>query len=479
MTAPELPPSPLELAHALNDTREITASDTGNVKLFVRRYHNTVRYSPELEQWFIWSGTHWPPDVLGQVFELTERIVSDVREIAMSITDEGNRNRMLAWASATESEGARRRIISMARSNPKIVVRATDIDVPDGTVVTPGGVIDLATGATTLPDPHRMCTACASVPLEEDAQSQRLDDYLASFLPDERKQHLLFAVLGHALYGGNAARVMPVLIGPSSSGKSMIVNAVMRTLGNYTTSINASVFRGNMDDRPRPDLIQALRSRIAFAHEASDHWELHADQVKKLTGGDVIAARQMHSRVVMQIRPAMTPFIVTNAMPHIKGGDEALRRRLLVVNFEHSLPSDIVDPAVQRRFVDDPAVQRTLLARIVAGARSDLMAVAKEAEIEGEISRVFDAVDNVSEFIDWAQEEGLLRRAGETYVAVQCIQASRLHAWYGEWVRKHGEHAERKLSMRAFGRALRARGWESTMSGGTRWLGWLDVGGKL
>ena len=125
------------------------------------------------------------------------------------------------------------------------------------------------------------------------------------------------------------------------------------------------MFRGNQDDRPRPDILKAVSRRLVFFSEASKAWELHGDRVKDLTGGGTITARRMRSDEFEDVRPRFTPVLVTNSLPRIIGRDPALLRRMLVFNFTNR--PDVEDPSVRDRFVRDPAVHDWLVTRLVSG----------------------------------------------------------------------------------------------------------------
>ncbi len=478
MTEPPRIVAPLERIHAANAANDITATDTGNTKIFLNRFGDIVRYSPELDQWYIWSGTHWKPDVMGEVFELTEQVVVDIRERALALGDENARNRLLDHAIRTESEGARRRIISMARSQPRVFVGMDELDVPDDTVTCPNGVVDLNTGEIKPHTSSRLVTACTRVDYDPDATSELLDEWCETFMPDPADQRTLWTVLGQALRAGNEQRSLPLFLGLSTSGKSQLVGTVSRVLAGYVTTVNASVFRGNLDDKPRPDLIRAVRSRIAFAHEAAQTWDMHGDHVKKLTGTDTLPVRNMHDRTMTEIRPTFTPIIVANEMPRVKGADEALRRRLVVVRFAHPLAPELVDPRKRRLFEEDLPTRRALLARIIAGARDTLDLANRSQDFTRALAEAFDEVDHVGQFLQWLAEQGHLTKVEPETPASHCVKATDLHAWYVFWVKRHGDRADRdaQMNLRAFGRSLRGRGWESSMANGTRWLGHQLVG---
>lgn len=479
MTEPERHAPPLTLIHALNALNDTTATDTGNVKLFVRRFGDIVRYVPETKTWLIWCGTHWEPDVLGAVYELTEQIAVMLRERAMELTDEGAdspRQVMLRHAMRTESGSARQRIVEMVRSHPQVAVKMGDIDPADDTITCPNGVVDVLTREIKAHTPDRLVTSCTSVAYDPEATSPLLDQYLETFMPDPDDQRLLFAVLGHALRGGNAGRKLPLFLGASTSGKSMLVGTVAKILRGYAVSISSSVFRGSLDDRPRPDLIRAVRARVAFAHEAAQTWDLHGDQIKRLTGSDVIPVRTLFKEQV-EVQPTFTPIIIANEMPRIRGADNALKRRLIVVRFGRSLPDDQVDIEARRVFENDAQTRKALLARMVAGASDSLDVVNWPESAVNALAEAFDEVDHVALFLSWLQEQGHLQKVDDDTAVGRCAKAGDLHAWYVSWVRKHGDRADREamMNMRAFGSALRSRGWESGVAMGVRWKGWALV----
>lgn len=486
MTAPDIPARPsVEELIALNRLDDITPSDTGNAKRFVELFGHIVRYVPENQMWLIWNGTHWEPDVTDRAFALTAGVIRDIRLTALTLPDEGEnggpspRQRMLNHALKTEGESPRRRMLSVAPEDPAVVVRVDDLDADPDSVVCPNVTVSLRDGSVRDSHPNDLSTACTSVPYRPDVVSGELERYLDTFVPDPQDQAVLFALLGTALRGGNHCRMLPMLLGGTTSGKSQIIAALARLLRGYATTVNVSVFRGNLDDKPRPDLVKAMFTRIAYASEASKVWELHADQVKRLTGGDAILYRNLYAQPV-EATPRFTPIIVTNEMPRVKGADEAFKRRMIVFRFEHSLASKDEDPAIKERFIRDEKCLQAILARLVEGAMSPIFRHGIKWDLlpekfVGATMDSFSELDHVGEFIRWMTEDGNLEVVDAvTTPAIHCVKASDLHKWYVHWVKKMGTRQDQaeQLTMREFNAALRTRGWESRGAAGTRWLGW-------
>jgi P4 family phage/plasmid primase-like protien len=466
-----------------NAADEILLTDRGNGRRFAELYRDVVRYVVDRDEWLVRSGPHWAPDPSRlTVFALTAGVIRQIREEALRPVGAENedawRERMLGYATQLEAEGARLRMISCAREHPELVVEEDDLDSELNHLATPDGVVDLLTGEFRGASAEDTCTRTTTVGYDPAARSPLLDQYLETFVPDEEDQEVLFGVLGTILRGGNPGRLLPFFLGGTTSGKSQLLAALDRLLGAYICTINVSVFRGNLDDKPRPDLVRAMHHRIAYAVEASKTWELHSDQVKRITGGDAVPHRDLYGKSVEKV-PRFTPLIVTNEMPRIKGADQALKRRLLVVRFDKTLPPELEDSRVKERFVRDEGCLRALLARIVAGARCEALrdgvkwTLLPTRYAEAKLAS-FERLDHVSEFIEWLRDREALESVNMAETAVShCAKANELHEWYGTWLKKHGDKQDKAeaLNLRDFGQALRDRGWVSKTSAGVRWVG--------
>lgn len=463
-----------------NAQDEINLTDRGNGRRLVEMYRPILRYVEDMDKWVVRKGVHWAVDHNGlSVFALTAGVTRDIRLQAMQPGMEDDaREAMLNYAQRTEGEQLRWRMISSAREHPEIVIEEDDLDADPNIIATPDGVVDLLTGEFRNAAADDLCTTHTAVSYDPDATSPLLDQYLSTFVPEPEDQDVLFAILGTILRGGNPGRLFPIFIGGTTSGKSQLIAALDKLLGEYICSINASVFRGNLDDKPRPDLVRAMNKRIAYAVEASKIWELHADQVKRITGGDAVPYRNLYAQSVEKI-PRFTPLIVTNEMPRVKGSDQALRRRMITFLFDKTLPPELVDATVKDRFINDPGCLKALLARIVKGARDPMMrdgikwTLLPQKYAEATMDS-FGQLDHVDEFLEWLKDREILQLVdmNETPVS-HCAKANEMHEWYVTWIQKHGDKQDKAelLNLKDFGSSLRERGWTSKVSGGTRWLG--------
>lgn len=460
-------------------------SDLGNARRFARLLGERVRYvhvARDKGHWLLWDGDRWAVDRTERIVDATTAVTADVRRQAEEQDDPEQRQRWRNWATQTEDVGKITAMLKRARALPELALTPVDCDAHPELLATPGGrTVNVLTGEVRPSRPDDLLTRRTSVPYDPDAWSEPLREFLATFMPEQHLANFLFRQLGSTLVGDNRLRQLIIIIGGTTSGKSQLVSGIAAALGDYACPIGTSVFRANQDDKPRPDLIAALPARLAYAEEASKAWELHTDQVKRLTsGGTDVVVRGMRSDDMLTVAPAFTPLVVTNQMPRIHGADAAIRRRLIALGFKRSLPPGLEDPTKRARFVDGEDTRRALLARLIAGCvsahRDGLGDV--PAEFALDTMESFEQLNHVGEFLGWLADEGAIKDDDPATTPLSsCWRAADLHDRYAVWVQLHGSARDRreKLGLREFNDALKGQGWETRRSNGTRWAGKVQV----
>jgi len=462
---------------------EERATDLGNGLRFTRIHGHRVRYVARDKAWLIWDGNVAAPNHDGLAFEMTRDVIADLYRFAeVRPADMGDeafeayRQRWGQWANKSESVDRRVAMLKSAETNRHVVLDVNDLDPDPHALNTPSGLLDLRTGEIRTTRFADLCTRITNVPYDPAVRdSAELDLFFETFMPDEDDQRFTFALLGRALHGGNLTRVFPIILGGTTSGKSQLLTLMHDILGTYASAVGPSVLRGNLDDKPRPDLIKAMHTRLAIATEASKKWVLHADQIKRLTGGDPLPYRGMYGKEIIETIPRFTPVLVTNELPSIPDADAALKRRIAVLAFDRSLPPERVDPAVKDRFQTCPRTRQAVLTRLVEGARdrwSESLSNMPTRYMLATLGALGD-LDHVGQFIQWITDDGALTVVTDEVSLRQCIRLKDLYGWYRHWLRDYAGPDERgaEVSYKDFNRRLRDVGWESGDAGGARWKG--------
>lgn len=439
---------------------------------FVEVFGKSLRWSDELG-WVAWNGVNWY-QTEHQAMKWYESHLVAMREavVVANATDAKQAAEVNKQFDRWETTGHINSTVELARKD--LLTEAIQFDAHHTLLNCPNGVVDLTTGALYQHQSSLLCRNVTMVPYQPGAQSWRLDEFHNTFLPDEAVRAWVYRVLGSCIVGGNPNRLMVFIVGETSTGKSQFMRAVGEALGTYGGTAQPSAFRGNLDERPRSDIMDIISTRVAVLDEGSQFMELHADQVKRLTGETMIAARLPYARRTLKKVPDFTPVLVSNEVPRIKGADEALHRRLTTIEFKNKPTIELVSKRAE--FLGDHECMTALLARLVEGA------VLAHNEGIGEMPlemakfkmKISGQFDDVGGFFDWAIEHGRIVSTDLDQPIRSFIGVSELYRMYVMYVSDYGDaHQKRdRLSLIAFGKRLKSLGYETRRSDGMYVLGW-------
>ena len=371
------------------DATEFENSDTGHGRMLLACMGDLVQ-AIDGGEWALWdqaagrliqvkapelSGRAWEASVKASITETAKAVRSTALNLPDGDEDRATMEKLAEDLDRRDTACGNRRVIDPSidlahRFSRKIDPQTLDADTL--TMGMPDGVLDLRNPGDPMRRgrPEDLILMQAGTTYDREATSPLFDDYLDTFIPDLELRRYVQKVLGYAaITGGNPLRVMVWLKGGTSTGKTTMIEAMQAGLGDYggTVDVNA-LLRQKRDGGPMPEVLAAMMRRAVFASEVGHHNRLHADVIKRLTGGDTVTARALYSNVMVQRTPMFTPVIATNDAPTIEDADAALARRLIVLPFEQSVPppANLEDqpPALK----DDPEAVRALFAWLVEGA---------------------------------------------------------------------------------------------------------------
>ena len=286
---------------------------------------------------------------------------------------------------------------------------------------------------------------------DADATSPIWEDYLETFLPDQKYRRFVRKALGYTLLGGNPERLIIFLQGGTSTGKTTMLEAIRAAIGvQYSGTVNVgAVFRERQDGGPNPELVSALPKRVISASEIGNHHHLHPDVIKRMTGEDQLSARMLYSNEMVGRRPAFTPVIATNSMPTIKDGDAALWRRLLVLPFDRTVAQGTKIPA---KIEHDVRAQESVLRWLVDGLL--------DYKLEGLANEDWPDITKIraQEFISGTSEFQSFLDHYTARVPGSEIGCEKLFSLYRNWCASEGIRENDKLTKTKFSQSLAVNG---------------------
>lgn len=313
--------------------------------------------------WRIWAGSAWIGDPDGTVVQraakgVARMIESEADALRGLLNAPGNeahqehiRDRLVETAKAAHSAEQAKRIgymTKLVRDEPGVLTRADQWNANKQLIACPGITVELTHTGHTTHKPRRAdrITKLTRGRPGTGAKAPLWEAFMRSAQPSHEVRLYVQRLLGYGLISGNPRRLFVIFLGKTSTGKTTVGEIINHVLGNYAGPFNLSLFRGKMDEGPRADVIKALDRRMIFASEVSQRWQLHADEVKRLTGGgDAAQARDLYTKAsaIVEQQPEFLPILSANHVPAILGADPATRGRLLAVPWEHQVDPDHQD----------------------------------------------------------------------------------------------------------------------------------------
>ena len=287
----------------------------------VRQLSDVIKFVPETNEFLGWNG---------QIF------VSDVEShLRHSICHPGSLGHNRSSLKKLRGRKFIEDVIWHLRNHPKIRRSSKTFDSEAYKLNTPKGIIDLHTGQLS---PHRQPSLVTKLtttsPKEErcDRFHQFLDEVTEG---DAGLQEFLQVMFGACLSGAPEAHWMAFILGPTRSGKSVIVELLAHIMGSYAHTTDGSLFRKNSNDADaNPKLYALMGTRLVIASEVDDG---HFDGImlKQLTGDSHITTRALYQNVVTFPR-TFKIIAIGNSIPSSSETSKALEARLKIVPFARS-----------------------------------------------------------------------------------------------------------------------------------------------
>lgn len=451
--------------------QEIRSTDLGNAQRLIARHGHELRFCHQFGRWLIWDGRRWAVDETDEVMRRAKDTVCAIYREAASLTSSSEREPIAKHAIASERESRLRAMVDLARSEPGIPVRPSQLDSDPWRLNCLNGTIDLRTGELLAHRADDLITKLAPVEYDPAATSALWDRVVREACGNSpAMMGFLQRAVGYSLTGDTSEEKLFFIHGPAATGKSTILEAVKGVLGNYAvTSDFETLLRRRDVGAPRNDVARLAGYRFVISVEVDEGRRIAEGLVKQLTGGDTISARFLY-RESFEFLPSCKLWLAANRVPHVRSDDEGIWRRILRIPFENVIPQGSRDPRVKAELRDLAKSGPAILGWGVLGClawQRDRLGVPPEVVQATQAYR--EDMDPLSEFFE---ECCILDPAARA-------SAATLQQRYQAWAREGGERFT--LNRQDFATSLRVHGCTQARGGkGVRvWkgIGLRDVAG--
>jgi putative DNA primase/helicase len=253
--------------------------------------------------------------------------------------------------------------VRVAESDPRISVRAADLDAHPLLLNTIGGVVDLRTGAVRAPEPRLLLTRITATGIDLDARHPRWTAFLAETFGDDGELiAYLQRLAGLALIGQVREHVLPFLYGTGANGKTVLLLVLQGLLGSadlggYAVAAPDGFLMAGRDSAHPTEIARLRGARLLICSEQTSGRRFDEAKVKRLTGGDVLTGRFMRGDF-FDFTPSHLTVIASNHLPQVREGGPSFWRRVRLIPFTHVVPEHRRDPDLAARILaaEGPAV---------------------------------------------------------------------------------------------------------------------------
>lgn len=330
-------------------------NDLGNSRRMLARYGEDIKYISG-HGWYGWVGTHWSRNRGDGYVRTAAQLTSvhlNVEALAVAafgpFENEKPKEfveRIKAWRRFARNSGNTPHISATVReaiSEAEMSVNTLNahpflFNVRNGTLnlKAPDSGDEYFDGIVL--EPHNRAhsiTKLANVEYNPAAEAPRFRRFMEDILPDDEIRAFMQRWFGYCLTGSIKEQVIVMCYGSGSNGKSVLMSLMNRLMGRYAQVLPfASLLH---DDKRRgseasPDLAQLPGARLVTAAEPEIGAKFSESMIKQVTGGKKIKARHLRQDF-FEFRPEFKPMLSFNNKPYIKGQDDGIWRRILLVPF--------------------------------------------------------------------------------------------------------------------------------------------------
>lgn len=414
-------------------------SDDVLALLFAHHHKDDLRYCEGLGGYLAFDGGRWTADELGA----EQRARTLLRGQKAAARMEGLPHKAIERLTSRQKM---RDVLGMARNDEQLRAAAEDFDRDQMGLCTPGGFVDLRTGAMRKNRPEDLCTKITAVaPAAAGAPCPMWMAFLKRVTAGDADQvRYLQRLAGYCASGDTSEQALYFNFGSGRNGKGVFVNTLAGILGNYAKEASMDTFTATKYPQHTTELAGLAGRRLVTARETQRGRNWAEAKIKAVTGGDPITARFMRQDDFTYI-PRFKLLVSGNFKPMLSAVDEAIRARFHVIPWEVTIPEEErISNLDERLRAEWPAILRWMIDGCLDWQENRLRRTKKIADAT---AHYLEGQDAIARWIDECCE-----RDAQAWTA-----SGELYASWKSWAEAQGE---RIGSMRLFADALEGQGFK-------------------
>jgi putative DNA primase/helicase len=423
-------------------------TEDGAACRFADLHGDKLRFCHDTGSWFEWDGSIWRQNRMGLAFHWA-------RELARGLSESEPDKVRYVTSKASFAASVER----FARHDPAFAVTADYWDNDPFLLGTPGGTVDLKTGAMRPGRPAdgiTKSTATAPAVIADCPLWLRfLEDATGG---DAAMINFLQQWCGYSLTGDVSEQALVFTHGPGGNGKGVFLNTLTAILADYAVVAPMDTFIAVKGDRHSTDIAMLLGARFVTASETEEGRQWAEARIKQLTGGDRVTARFMRQNN-FTFKPQFKLTFSGNHQPTLNSVGDAERRRFNMVPFTRK-PEKPDQKLEEKLKAEWPAILRWAIAGCIDWQAKGLT---RPTSVLKDTAEYFGDQDVSAQWLD----EECDAEPGNHY------KTALNGALFASWKAYAERAGEKAGTHKSFTQSMKKRGFQNQKgSGGVRqWLG--------
>lgn len=389
----------------INEIISRPLTELGLAERLVDQHGTDIRWEPTWKSWLGWNGKYWNleagTEVVRQKMEATVRSIPDETH-ALSADYLQAKQHFIAVAAdekvtesvRTDAEGKYEMLkkqmeairsfavkcevaakfangLTLASHKPAVLTTYRAFDQNPWLINFKNGTLDLRTGDFHLHRREDYLTRIIPYNYDKEAKCPMFDGFLRDFMQEnERMITFLWRVMGYTACGVTDEQKMFLLHGDGANGKSTLLNLLLDIFNQgpsgYGVAANSENLLSTRNSSKHETWRMSLAgARLVTCQEVDEGRSLAESLLKELTGSDVITGRKLYQDE-WSYKPQFTLWMAINHLPHVRGTDEGIWRRLCVIECNASFRDKPDRDLPRRLLLEAPGIW----ARIAREARA-------------------------------------------------------------------------------------------------------------
>lgn len=419
--------------------------DTGNAERLKDLFGENIRFNYTSNTWMYYDGKRWKYDDTGRMKILADKVVENMKNEKLFLADGVDQEDMekYRYRHWKDSRNHNKKVNMMKECEHLLPVTNETFDNDFDLFNVQNGFVDLKAGKLNDHERKNYFTKISNVEYTDKADCPKWDEFLNDiFLGNHELVRFIQRAVGYSLSGHTSEQVLFVLYGNGRNGKSVFLDILNEVFGNYSTNIQPQAIMASKNQSDAsPEIAKLDGARLVTTTEPNEGERFDEGLLKQLTGGDRVSARKLYENE-FEFTPQFKLWMATNHKPYVRGRDEGIWRRFIIIPFDKQIPLHEIDRDLTKKLKRElPAIMRWCVDGFLEWQRIGLSepAIIKEQRDEYRVE-----MDSIAMFVEECCEVNPLQK----------VKASELFNAYDNWAKENHQHI---MSSTKFGREMAKR----------------------